>query len=89
MEFALIMGIGTVVAILIVASLPKSSAPGDEENTFETSPPRETPPWRKDISEVFSSDDYDYLRKLARYQKDPQHWPCPFPPDLPRKTEYD
>jgi hypothetical protein len=33
--------------------------------------------------------DLEYLEKLERHQKDPQHWPCPFPPDAPPKIESD
>jgi hypothetical protein len=84
MEFLIIMGIGTAVAIWIVANLPKSRGLRRDIISFEQRPPQ-TPAWRKDISEVYSRDGFDYLRKLERYQKDPQHWPCPFPPPEPPK----
>jgi hypothetical protein len=90
-EFALIMGIGTVVAIVIVANLPKWNGPADEENPFEPATPRGTPIWKKDVAETYSMGDLEYLEKLERHQKDPQHWPCPFPPDEPKEEvpEYD
>jgi hypothetical protein len=89
MEFWLIMGIGTVVAILVVASLPKSGGIPCEEDPFAAAPPRDTPIWKKDIVETYANGDLEYLEKLERHQKDPQHWPCPFPPDEPIKTERD
>ncbi|HEY1719440.1 MAG TPA: hypothetical protein VGH42_14265 [Verrucomicrobiae bacterium] len=87
MEFFLIMGIGTVVAILIVANLPKSGGIPFDENPFEAKPPRDTPIWKKDIVETYANGDLEYLEKLERHQKDPQHWPCPFPPDEPRQPD--
>jgi len=85
MEFLVIMGIGTLVAIWIVANLPKPRArrrgiQRREIVSFETKP-FTTPVWKKDVSEFYSTDGFDYLRKLDRYQKDPHHWPCPFPPE--------
>lgn len=77
MEFALIMGIGTVVAILIVANLPKPHGIRYEDTTE----PLKTPRGRRDAAETFTMGDIEYLEKLERHQKDPQHWPCPFPPD--------
>jgi len=79
MEFLVIMGIGTLVAIWIVANLPKSRGLRREKVSFEEKP-LQTPVWRKDLSEFYSTDDFDYLRKLERHQNDPHHWPCPFPP---------
>ena len=86
MEFLVIMGIGTLVAIWIVANLPKSRGYLRDAVSFEQKP-LQTPAWRKEISEVYSTDGFDYLRKLDRYQTDPQHWPCPFPPPEPGKME--
>jgi hypothetical protein len=80
MEFLAIMGIGTLVAIWIVANLPKSRGLRLGMVSFETKS-SQTPAWRKEISEAYSTDDFDYLRKLERYQNDPHHWPCPFPPE--------
>jgi len=84
------MGIGTVVAIWVVANLPKSRGHRRDAVSFEQKP-LQTPAWRKDISEVYSTDGFDYLRKLDRYQTDPQHWPNPFPPPEPgnMECEYD
>jgi hypothetical protein len=39
------------------------------------------------MSDVYTTDGFDYLRKLERNQSDPKHWPCPFPPPEPRKEE--
>jgi hypothetical protein len=80
------MGIGTVVAIWVVANLPKSRDYRRDAVSFEQKP-LQTPAWRKEISEVYSTDGFDYLRKLDRYQTDPQHWTCPFPPPEPGKME--
>ena len=82
------MGIGTVVAIVIVANLPKSGHIPFDESVF-SGKPTETPIWKKDISETYSMGDLEYLEKLERHQKDPQHWPCPFPPDEPPKLNDD
>jgi hypothetical protein len=80
MEFLLIIGIGTVVAIWAVANLPKPRGNhGASGPSFSPEPPA-TPPWKKDIVETHSMGDMEYLEKLERYQKDPQHWPCPLPP---------
>lgn len=87
MEFWLIMGIGTVVAILIVANLPKSGHIPSDKAIYDAGKTRPTPVWKKDIAETWPLGDVDYWHKLERYQKDPQHWPCPFPPDKPKKME--
>jgi hypothetical protein len=79
MNFFLFMGIGTLVAIWVVVNLPKSRGLRRDVISFDEKP-TQTPAWRKEISEVYSIDDFDYLRKLDRHQNDPQHWPCPFPP---------
>jgi len=80
MEFLVIMGIGTLVTIWIVANLPKSRGLRREMVSFEEKP-SQTPAWRKEMYEVYSTDGFDYLRKLDRHQNDPNHWPCPFPPE--------
>ena len=81
--FLAIMGIGTVVAIWIVANLPKSR--GLRRGINSEHKLSQTPAWRKDISEFYSTDDFDYLRKLERHQSDPHHWPFPLPPsELPK-----
>jgi hypothetical protein len=79
MDFFLIMGIGTVVAIWVVKNLPKSGGLRRDIISFEQKPPQ-TPAWKKEMSDVYSTDGFDYLRKLERNQSDPHHWPCPFPP---------
>jgi hypothetical protein len=79
MEFLLIMGIGTVAAVWIVANLPKSRSGNAAPLHFETEA-LATPIWKKDIAETHSMGDLEYLEKLERHQKDPQHWPCPLPP---------
>jgi hypothetical protein len=81
-EFLAIMGIGTVVAIWVVANLPKSRDHRRDTMLFGQKP-SQTPAWRKDTSEVYSTDGFDYLRKLERHQSDPHQWPCPFPPQDP------
>jgi len=86
--FCLIMGIGTVIAILIVASLPNPSGiPYDDTLDAKQSVQNETPACKKDLSEVFPINDIDYLWKLDRHERDPEHWPSPLPPDQPRKAE--
>jgi hypothetical protein len=87
-EFLAIMGIGTVVAIWVVANLPKSRGHRRAIVSFEKKPPQ-TPAWRKDISEVYSTDGFDHLRKLERHQNDPHHWPCPFPPPESHTPKFD
>ena len=88
-EFVLIMGIGMVIAIIIVANLPKSgNIPYEaEKDPFAHKEPPSTPAWRKDISETYPMGDLDYLAKLERHMKDPQHWPCPLPPDAPKRVK--
>jgi hypothetical protein len=86
MELVWILGIGAVVVVWMAANLSKSPARPNKRFSFVTKQSK-TPAWRKDTSEFFSTDGFDYLRKLERYQNDPQHWPCPFPPPQPRKEE--
>ena len=86
MEFLAIMGIGTLVAIWVVANLPKSRGLHCEINSLEEKP-SQTPAGGKEMSDVYSTDGFDYLRKLERNQKDPSHWPCPFPPPEPPKYD--
>ncbi len=88
------MGIGTLVAIWVVANQPKSHGRRrwhDEGITSFEQKPVQTPAIAKDIAESFSTDEMDHMRKLARYQDDPLHWPAPLPPMPSRKTaaEYD
>lgn len=89
MEFALIMGIGTVVAIIVVANMPKWDGPENMRNPFAGNKHSATPVWKKDIIETYANGDLEYLEKLERHQKDPQHWACPFPPDKSQKQSCD
>lgn len=83
MEFLLIMGIGTVVATLIVANLPKPHGLRGEDPPMTS----KLPSGRRDAAETFTMGDLEYLEKLERHQKDPRNWPCPFPPEEPRKAD--
>lgn len=91
MEFLLIMGIGTVVAIVVVACQPKSGhIPYDKNKdpfAYKASP--KTLAWQKDLSEVVSTDGMDYLRKQARHMDNPRHWPAPFPPPPSKRPAYE
>jgi hypothetical protein len=89
MDFLLIMGIGTVVAIVVVANLPKSGQISyeEDEDPFAYKAPPKTLAWQKDLSEVVSTDEMDFLRKQARHVDDPRHWPAPFPPPPHQKSE--
>jgi len=80
MALVWILGIGAMVVIWMAANLPKTPARPNRRISFDTKPPQ-TPAWRKEMYEVYSTDGFDYLRKLDRHQKDPHHWPCPFPPE--------
>jgi hypothetical protein len=77
-----LLGIGAVIVIWMSANLSKSPARPNKQITFDTKPPK-TPAWRKDVSEIYSRDGSDYLRKLDRHQNDPRHWPAPFLPPEP------
>jgi hypothetical protein len=82
------MGIGTLVAILIVAGLPKSGHLLIDESVFSEKKAG-TPIWKKDIVETYANGDLEYLEKLERHHKDPQHWPCPLPPDKSPQQDCD
>jgi hypothetical protein len=83
MEFFLIMGIGTVVAIIVLANLPKSGHLRLRGKPFAYKEPPQTLAWQKDISEVWSTDEMDYMAKLERHDRDPRHSPAPLPPPPP------
>jgi hypothetical protein len=87
-EFCLIMGIGTVIAVLSVASLPNPTG-ARYDNALDAKPndSRQTPACKKDLSEVFPINDLDYLWKLDRHERDPEHWPAPHPPVQSSKAE--
>jgi hypothetical protein len=48
----------------------KSGSISFDESVFRGKS-RETPIWKKDISETYSMGDLEYLEKLERHQKDP------------------
>jgi hypothetical protein len=81
MEFLVILGIGTLVAVWAVANLPKTRGHRGASNPSFDLGPGGTPPWKKDIVESHAMGDLEYLEKLDRHQRDPQHWPCPLPPE--------
>ena len=95
MQFLLIMGIGTLVAIWVVANQPKPRGRRRwrDEDAISLLPKPVKPSWRGQVGEVYSTDEFDYMRKMARHQDDPQRWPAPFPPSPPKRpgyeTEYD
>jgi hypothetical protein len=91
MDFLLIMGIGTVVAVVVVAFQPKSGQiPYEEEaNPFAYKAPPKTPAWKKDDSAVVSMNEMDYMSKLGRHLDDPRHWPAPLPPPPVKKPGYE
>ena len=88
MDFLLIMGIGTVVAIIVVVNLPKSGhIPYEkDQDPFAYKKPSQTLASQKCMSEVWSTDEMDYLYKLERHERDPRHWPAPLPPPPARKN---
>ena len=93
MEFLLIMGIGTLVAIWVVANQPKPRGrrrrrPEPEIISFEHKPANE-PAWRGELGEVYSTDEFDYMRKMARHNDNPSHWPAPFPPPPLKRPGYE
>jgi hypothetical protein len=78
------MGIGTLVAIWVVTNQPKPrgrrrTKDGQDIISFEQKPANK-PAWRGELGEVYSADEFDYMRKLARHDDDPRRWPAPFPP---------
>jgi hypothetical protein len=91
MQFLLIMGIGTIVAICVVANLPKlhSRRRWREDDDVSFKPKAVKPSWRGQLDEVYSTDDFDYLRKLGRHQDDPRCWPAPLPPPPTKRPAYE
>lgn len=75
MDFFLIMGIGTVVAIIVVANLPKSGhiLYDKHQDPFACKKPPQTLASQTGISEVWATDDMDYLNKLEHHERDPHH----------------
>jgi len=87
MEFLLIMGIGTIVAVLVViGSRPKrpTAYRGGVSPAHQFSPDG-TPPWKKDIAASHPIGELQYLEAIERHDNDPQHQPFPLPP--PRQRE--
>ena len=91
MQFLLIMGIGTLVAIWVVANLPKPRGRRQwhDEDVVSLKPRPIKPSWRGQVGEVHSADEFDYMRKMARHQDDPQNWPPPFPPPPVKRPAYE
>jgi hypothetical protein len=84
MEFMVIMGIGTVLAILVViGSRPKrpSYSKGAASPARQFSPGA-TPPWKKDAALSHPKGELEYLEAIERHDNDPQHQPFPLPPPL-------
>jgi hypothetical protein len=93
MEFLLIMGIGTLVAIWVVANQPKPRGHRRRRSepeiiSFKHKPANE-PAWRGELGEVYSTDEFDYMRKMARHNENPRHWPAPFPPPPLKRPGYE
>lgn len=85
------MGIGTVVAIVVVAFQPKSGQIPyvEDENPFAYKASPKTPAWKKDDSAVVSMNEMDYMGKLGRHLDDPHHWPVPQPPPQVERSAYE
>lgn len=87
MEFFAIMGIGVVLAILIVlGSRPKRPT----VSLGNASPARQfstggTPVWKKDIALSHPIGELEYLEAIERHDKEPLHQPFPLPPPRPRQ----
>ncbi|HVS50860.1 MAG TPA: hypothetical protein VHD62_00795 [Opitutaceae bacterium] len=89
MEFLLIMGIGAVLAVLIViGSRPKRPTvfKGRASPARQFSPSA-TPPWKKDIAASHPIGELQYLEGVERHDNDPEHQPFPLPP--PRENNRD
>jgi len=86
MEFLVIMGIGTVLAVLVVIGnrpkrpryVSRSVSPSRQFSTGGT------PPWKKDIADSLPMGEQEYLEAVERYEDDPQHQPFPLPPPTRR-----
>jgi hypothetical protein len=83
MQFLLIMGIGTLVAIWVVKNQPKHRGRTRWRHDQDTRKPAKKSTWRGELGEVYSTDEFDYMRKMARHEDDPRNWPVPFPPPQP------
>lgn len=82
MEFLVIMGIGTVLAVLVViGNRPKRP----RYVSRGVSPSRQfysgaTPVWEKDIALSHPIGELEYLEEIERHDNDPEHHPFPLPP---------
>lgn len=87
MEFLAIMGIGTVLAILVViGNRPKrpravSRGVSPSRQFLSTS----TPVWRKDIAQSHPIGELEHLEQIERFNNDPQHEPFPLEPPRQRQ----
>lgn len=87
MEFLVIMGIGTVLAVLaVIGSRPKRptvfKGRGSPARQFSSGG---TPPWKKDAALSHPMGELEYLEAIERHDNDPQHQPFPLPP--PRRSK--
>jgi hypothetical protein len=89
MEFLLIMGIGAVLAVLVViGNRPKRPRLVGRR----VSPSRQfsnggTPPWKKDAAQSHPIGELQYLEGIEQHDNDPEHQPFPLPP--PRRSQHD
>jgi hypothetical protein len=87
MEFLLIMGIGTALAVLVViGSRPKravySRGAASPARQFSTGA---SPVWQKDATSSHPIGELEYLESIERHDNDPEHQPFPLPPPIPRQ----
>jgi len=89
MQFLIIIGIGALVAVWVVANQPKARGRRGwyDEDVVSLKPKPVKPFWNGELDEVYSTDEFDYIRKLGRHQDDPRRWPAPLPPTQPKKVE--
>jgi hypothetical protein len=85
MEFLLIMGIGTLIAVwAVVRTRPKRlihfGRPSSPNDQFT---PSGTPAWKKNAQPM---SELEYLAMIERYQNDPVHYPFPLPPPVHRES---
>jgi hypothetical protein len=66
---------------------------GGKNDPFTYKAPRKTLASQRNLSEIVSKDEIDYVRKKARHAEDPLHWSMSIPPSPHKrpayKTEYD
>jgi hypothetical protein len=86
MEFLVIMGVGTAIAVwAVIGTRPRLPVYSNDESFLadDDFPPK-TQPWRKDISRSLPMGEQEYLESVERYQDDPQHEPFPLLPPTRR-----